>query len=48
MKAWIERSFRNRSFAIILVVALVPLLLCSVLMTQLMIYRSCCKVVLTP
>lgn len=40
MKAWIERSFRNRSFAIILVVALVPLLLCSVLMTQLMIYRS--------
>lgn len=40
MRAWIERSFRNRSFVIILLVALVPLLLCSVLMTQLMIYRS--------
>lgn len=40
MKAWIERSFRNRSFVIILIVALVPLLLCSVLMTQLMIARS--------
>lgn len=40
MRSWIERSFRNRSFMIILLVALVPLLLCSVLMTQLMIARS--------
>ena len=40
MRAWIERSFRNRIFITVLLVALVPLLLCDLLMTQLMIERS--------
>lgn len=40
MKNWIERSFRNRIFLTVLLVALVPLLLCDVLMTQVMIARS--------
>ena len=30
LKNWIRRSFRNRVFATILVVTLVPLLLCDV------------------
>ncbi len=40
MRAWLERSFRNRIFLTVLLVALVPLLLCDVLMTQVMIFRS--------
>ena len=40
MRAWIARSFRNRIFITVLLVALVPLLLCDLLMTQLMIERS--------
>ena len=40
MRAWLERSFRNRIFLTVLLVALVPLLLCDVLMTQVMISRS--------
>ena len=40
MRAWLERSFRNRIFLTVLLVALVPLLLCDVLMTQMMIFRS--------
>lgn len=40
MRAWIARSFRNRIFITVLLVALVPLLLCDLLMTQLMIARS--------
>ena len=40
MREWIERSFRNRIFFTVLLVALVPLLLCDVLMTQVMIARS--------
>ena len=40
MRAWLERSFRNRIFFTVLLVALVPLLLCDVLMTQVMIFRS--------
>ena len=40
MREWIERSFRNRIFFTVLLVALVPLLLCDVLMTQMMIARS--------
>ena len=40
MREWIERSFRNRIFSTVLLVALVPLLLCDVLMTQVMIARS--------
>lgn len=36
MRAWLERSFRNRIFLTVLLVALVPLLLCDVLMTQVM------------
>ena len=39
MRAWLERSFRNRIFLTVLLVALVPLL-CDVLMTQVMIFRS--------
>ena len=31
MRAWLERSFRNRIFLTVLLVALVPLLLCAVL-----------------
>jgi len=34
MRAWLERSFRNRIFLTVLLVALVPLLLCDVLVTQ--------------
>ena len=40
MRAWISRSFRNRIFITVLLVALVPLLLCDLLMTRLMIERS--------
>ena len=40
MRAWLERSFRNRIFLTVLLVALVPRLLCDVLMTQVMIFRS--------
>ena len=40
MRAWIARSFRNRIFITVLLAALVPLLLCDLLMTQLMIERS--------
>ncbi|MDO4812849.1 MAG: histidine kinase [Eubacteriales bacterium] len=40
MRAWIARSFRNRIFITVLLVALVPLLLCDLLMTQMMIERS--------
>ena len=40
MRAWLERSFRNRIFLTVLLVALVPLLLCDVLMTQVMISDS--------
>ena len=40
MRAWLERSFRNRIFLTVLLVALVPLLLCDVLMTQVIIFRT--------
>ena len=40
IRAWVQRSFRNRIFLTVLLVALVPLLLCDVLMTQVMIARS--------
>ena len=40
MRAWLERSFRKRIFLTVLLVALVPLLLCDVLMTQVMISRT--------
>ena len=40
MRAWIARSFRNRIFITVLLAALVPLLLCDLLMTRLMIGRS--------
>lgn len=40
MKHWIERSFRNRIFLTVLLAALVPLLLCDLLMTRVMIVRS--------
>lgn len=34
MRAWLERSFRNRIFLTVLLVALVPLLLCDVLIDR--------------
>ena len=34
LKNWIRRSFRNRIFATILVVTLMPLLLCDVVMMR--------------
>ncbi len=40
MKNWIRRSFRNRLFATILLIALVPLFLCNYLMLQIQIRRS--------
>ena len=40
MKRWIERSFRSRIFLTVLLAALVPLLLCDLLMTRVMIVRS--------
>ena len=40
LKNWIRRSFRNRVFATILVVTLVPLLLCDVVMMQVIVARA--------
>ena len=40
IRNWVRRSFRNRIFLTVLLAALVPLLLCDVLMTQVMIARS--------
>lgn len=40
MRAWIRRSFRNRIFATVLLITLIPLLLCNVLMLQLQVSRS--------
>ena len=40
IRSWVERSFRNRIFLTVLLAALVPLLLCDVLMTRVMIARS--------
>ena len=40
IRSWVRRSFRNRIFLTVLLAALVPLLLCDVLMTQVMIARS--------
>ena len=40
MRAWIRKSFRNRIFVIILMVALIPLLLCNVMMMQIQVKRS--------
>ena len=40
VKRWIERSFRSRIFLTVLLAALVPLLLCDLLMTRVMIVRS--------
>ena len=40
LKNWIRRSFRNRVFATILMVTLVPLLLCDVVMMQVIVARA--------
>lgn len=40
MKNWIRHSFRNRLFATILLVTLLPLFLCNYLMLQIQIQRS--------
>ncbi len=40
MRAWVKRSFKNRIFITVLSVALLPLLLCAVLMIQIQIKRS--------
>lgn len=40
MRAWIKRSFKNRIFITILLVALLPLFLCAVLMIQVQIKRN--------
>ena len=40
LKNWIRRSFRNRVFATLLVVTLVPLLLCDVVMMQVIVARA--------
>lgn len=40
MSAWAKRSFKNRIFITILLVALLPLFLCAVLMIQIQIKRS--------
>ncbi len=40
MRAWIKRSFKNRIFITVLLVALLPLFLCAVLMIQIQIRRS--------
>jgi len=40
MRAWAKRSFKNRIFITILLVALLPLFLCAVLMLQVQIKRS--------
>ena len=40
LKNWIRRSFRNRTFATILVATLLPLLLCDVVMMQVIVART--------
>ena len=40
LKNWIRRSFRNRIFATILVVTLMPLLLCDVVMMRVIVART--------
>lgn len=40
MKAWFQKSFRNRLFATVLLTALVPLILCDVLLMQLQVSRT--------
>ncbi len=40
MRNWIRRSFRNRLFATILLIALLPMFLCNYLMLQMQIRRS--------
>jgi len=40
MRAWVKRSFKNRIFITVLLVALLPLFLCAVLMIQIQIRRS--------
>lgn len=40
LKNWIRRSFRNRTFATILIATLLPLLLCDVVMMQVIVART--------
>ena len=40
LKNWIRRSFRNRTFATILMATLLPLLLCDVVMMQVIVART--------
>lgn len=40
LKNWIRRSFRNRIFATILLVTLMPLLLCDVVMMRVIVART--------
>lgn len=40
MRSWIRRSFRNRLFATVLLVTLIPIILCNVLMLELQVRRS--------
>ncbi len=40
MRSWIKRSFKNRIFLTVLMVALLPLFICAVLMIQIQLVRS--------
>lgn len=40
MRNWIQRSFRNRIFAYVLLITLLPLFLCNVLMMQFQVRRT--------
>lgn len=40
MRNWIQRSFRNRIFAYVLLITLLPLLLCNVLMMRFQVERT--------
>ena len=40
MNTWIRRSFRNRIFVTVLIMALLPLIFCNILMMHFQIQRS--------